>query len=93
MTDAAARLARSYARDRDIAFMAFVGDGDFAYIDALTEKYALGPIPHTDVGAASVYKAVQECSNIPESVKTRAFIKCVETGFLPFMGGLGEAVS
>lgn len=76
---------QEYAEDRDAALVAFVNDGDFAHLDRLTEKWGTAPVPHTDVGAAAVYKAVQECTRIPESVKRQAMEKCVELGFSPWM--------
>lgn len=77
------KLPRLYAADRDEAFVAFVGDGDFAHIDALTSKWGLQSIPHSDVGAASIYKAVQECTRIPADVKAAAAGKCAALGFSP----------
>lgn len=82
-----------YAIDRDNAFVAFVGDGDFSHIDALCDKWGLVRLPHTDTGAAAVYKAVQECTGISDNVKATAFAKCVEIGFMPwldFKGGDAE---
>ena len=80
------RKAKDYAKDRDAAFIAFVEDGDFSHIDALMDKYGLARTPHTETAAAGVYKAVQECTRIPQEVKTKAFCKCVELGFMPFIG-------
>lgn len=76
---------QEYAEDRDAAFSAFVKDGDFSHLDRLSEKWGMRLLPHTDAGAASVYKAVQECTRIPESVKRQAMEKCVELGFSPWM--------
>lgn len=77
--------ARVYAEERDVAFVAFVEDGDFTHIDALMDKWGLQRTPHTDKGAAAVYKAVQECVNISYEVKAEARRKCLEMGFTPFM--------
>ena len=74
-----------YAKDRDSGFAAFIEDGDFAHIDALTEKYGLAPIPHTDTGAAGIYKAAQECVHLSDKTKAKAFAKCTELGFWPWM--------
>ena len=74
-----------YAEDRDAAFTAFVADGDFSHLDRLSEKWGTRPVPHDDVGAAAVYKAVQECTRIPDGVKADAMRKCVELGFSPWM--------
>lgn len=75
-----------YAIDRDNAFVAFVDDGDFCHIDALCDKWGLVRLPHTDTGAAAVYKAAQECTGISADVKATAFAKCVKLGFMPWMG-------
>lgn len=82
--------ARYYALDRDRAFIAFVEDGNFEHIDRLMDKYHLQRIPHTDTGAASVYKAVQECDRIGSGVKARAFCKAVELGYSPFIGPVAK---
>lgn len=74
-----------YSIDRDNAFSAFVADGDFAHIDALCDKWGIYRLPHTDTGAAAVYKAVQECTNIPADVKAEAFAQCAMLGFTPFI--------
>ena len=77
---------RQYAKDRDAAFMAFVQDGDYKHIDAMTQKYNIMAIPHTDTGAAGVYKAVQHCVGIPTSVKNKAVERCIALGFVPWIG-------
>ena len=74
-----------FAIDRDNAFVAFVDDGDFTHIDHLCDKWALNHIPHTDTGAAAIYKAIQECTGISDHVKAIAFSKCVEIGFWPWI--------
>lgn len=80
------KAIRDYASERDAAFAAFVDDGNFSHIDSLIDKWGGKRIPHDDVGRAAVYKAVQECVGISEEVKTRAFLKCIDLGFLPWIG-------
>lgn len=38
-----------------------------------------------DVMAAGIYKAVQEVTTMPEDIKVKAAIKCVQLGFEPLM--------
>ena len=38
------------------------------------------------VFAAGIYKAVQQCTNIPQEIKDKAFTKCLELGFSPLIG-------
>lgn len=86
------RSLTDYSIDRDNAFVAFVDDGDFRHIDALCDKWGLVRLPHTDVGAAAVYKAVQECTRISDHVKAAAFAKCVAIVFMQWLDmGRGDA--
>ncbi len=76
-----------FATARDKAFTAFVNDGDFSHIDAFTECFGLRPLPHNDVGAAAVYKAVGQCVNIDQETKNKARMQCELLGFsTDFMG-------
>lgn len=74
-----------YANARDAAFIAFVEDDNWEHIDNLLEQFDCPKIPHTDTGAAGVYKAIQECTRIPAEVKAKAMHKCTSLGFVPFM--------
>ena len=74
-----------YANARDAAFIAFVEDDNWEHIDNLLKQFDCPKIPHTDTGAAGVYKAIQECTRIPAEVKAKAMHKCTSLGFVPFM--------
>lgn len=75
----------TFVKDRDTAFTDFVMTGSTKKVRAYCKKYGM-PIPKNNkVFAAGIYKAVQQCTNIPEEVKEKAFMKCLELGFSPLM--------
>lgn len=75
----------SFSKERDAAFIDFVQTGSKKKMIAYCKKYGV-PIPGNDkIFAAGVYKAVQECRDIPEEIKALAMQKCIEIGFEPFM--------
>jgi hypothetical protein len=80
---------KRFVKDRDEAFTDFVLTGNTKKVRAYCKKYGM-PIPKNNkVFAAGIYKAVQQCTNIPEEVKAKAFMNCLELGFSPLMN-LGE---
>lgn len=75
----------SFVKERDKAFIAFVMDDNDKPLKKYCKKYQV-PLPKDPkVRAAGVYKAVQECTNIPVEVKQEAFVKCSMLGFWPFI--------
>lgn len=80
------RLARMI-QERDAALIVAVRDDNFKLVKAYCKKYGV-PIPtDEDVMKAGIYKAVQECIDIPESVKVMAMEKCIGLGFQPTIWG------
>lgn len=80
------RLARMI-KERDAAFVIAVRDNNFAYAVNYCKKYGV-PIPNDeDIMKAGIYKAVQECIDIPESIKLLAMEKCIALGFQPTIWG------
>lgn len=78
---------RKYAKSRDEAFTRFVLDDDWDAVLKHFKKFGMD-IPTKEketVAKAGVYKAVQECTNIPVEVKAEAARKCVMLGFRPTM--------
>lgn len=74
-----------FAKERDEAFIAFVETGSFKKVDAYCKKYGVPMHKNERVKAAGIYKAVQECTNIPGKIKDKAFVKCLELGFTPLI--------
>ena len=78
-----------FVKERHEAFVEAVLNDNFDKVNAYAKKYG-APIPKSKkIMKASVYKAVQYCTDIPEEVKTVAMQKCLELGFNPFID-LGE---
>ena len=87
MTDEQLKRLKTMAAERDEAFVDFVTTGSEEKLEAYLRKYKI-PMPRKpEVKAAAVYKAVQECTMIPEEVKQEARRKCVALGFKPTMCG------
>lgn len=80
---------REFVRDRDTAFTNAVLNDDWEGVAAYLEKYKMrGAQMMRDkapVAKAAIYKAVHECTNIPDHVKDIAAEKCIELGFSPFV--------
>lgn len=75
----------SFAKERDNAFIEFVMNDNDKPLMKYIRKYK---VPYSDkpqVFKASIYKAVQECTNIPAEVKVVAAQKCIALGFNPTM--------
>lgn len=75
----------TFAQERDKAFIDAVVRDDWTGVKKYCKKYGV-PVPKNEkVMKAGIYKAVQECTNIPEDVKGIAMQKCLELGFVPFI--------
>ena len=74
-----------FVKERHEAFVEAVLNNNFDKVKAYAKKYGV-PIPRSKkIMKASVYKAVQCCTDIPEKIKTMAMQKCLELGFNPFI--------
>ena len=74
-----------FAKERDRAFIKAVVDDDWSGVLKYAKKYGV-PVPKDEkVMKAGIYKAVQECTKIPDDVKGTAMRKCLELGFTPFI--------
>lgn len=76
---------KQFVKDRDEAFIDFVKTGNAKKVRKYCKKYDIDMPKDRKVFAAGIYKAVQECVDIPEEVKTLAMQKCVDIGFNPFI--------
>lgn len=72
-------------RERDSAFIDFVETGNTAKVRKYCRKYGVQMPKDKKVFAAGIYKAVQQCTNIPQEIKDKAFTKCLELGFSPMI--------
>ena len=81
------KYLRKFVRSRDEAFTRFVLDDDWDAVLKHFKKFGMDlPTKEKEtVAKAGVYKAVQECTNIPIEVKAEAARKCVLLGFRPTM--------
>lgn len=70
---------------RDKAFTAFVLNDDWEPVLEYCHTYGVPMPDNPDVMAAGIYKAVQECTSIPDDVKAKAAKKCMKLGFVPYM--------
>ena len=81
------RKIKRFVRDRDTAFTNAVLHDDWDGVAAYLEKYNMRGAQmmrdQTPVAKAAIYKAVHECTNIPEEVKLTATAKCILLGFKP----------
>lgn len=76
---------KRFVRDRDEAFIEFVETGSTAKVRKYCWKYGVDMPKDKKVFAAGIYKAVQQCTNIPQKIKDKAFTKCLELGFSPMI--------
>lgn len=74
-----------YVKSRDEALIDFVTTDSMEKIDRHLDKYNPGLFKGVDpdVKKAALYKAVHECTDIPDDVKATAFAKCSMLGFKP----------
>lgn len=75
----------SFAKERDNAFIEFVMNDNDKPLMKYLRKYQVPYSNKPQVFKASIYKAVQECTNITAEVKVVAAQKCIELGFNPTM--------
>lgn len=74
-----------FLRDRRKAFTKAIMNDDWGYVRRYCEKYGV-PMPGDErVMKAGIYKAVHECTDIPDDVKNVAIEKCLKLGFIPFI--------
>ena len=78
-------VLNEFVKERDSAFINFVETGSMEMVDAYCKKYGISMPEDSKVKQAGIYKAVQACINIPEEIKNKAMVKCMELGFNPFM--------
>lgn len=81
----------SYAKERDKAFTAAVLHDDWMSVRKFARKYGLKTPKDKAILKAAVYKAVQECTDIPKEVKNEALYKCLKLGFMPFINQKSES--
>lgn len=75
----------SFVEERNAAFIDFVKTGDTKKVRKYCKKYGVDMPKERKVFAAGIYKAVQQCTSIPEDVKVLAMQKCLEIGFNPLI--------
>lgn len=73
-----------FAKSRDEAIISFVTEDSLEKFYRHCEKYGIELPNDENVMKAGIYKAVQECTDISDDVKTTAAIKCMMLGFQPF---------
>lgn len=73
-----------FIKDRDTAFTKAVMDDDWSAVHKYMKKYGIQKPSSRKVLKGAIYKAVQECTNIPEDVKAAAAVKCLKLGMSPF---------
>lgn len=78
-------MNEKFVKERNEAFIDFVRTGDTKKVRRYCKKYGVEIPKNRKVFAAGIYKAVQECTDIPEDVKALAMQKCLEIGFMPFI--------
>ena len=76
---------KRFACERDSAFIDFVETGSTVKVRKYCRKYGVQMPKDEKVFAAGIYKAVQQCTNIPQEIKEKAFVKCLELGFSPMI--------
>lgn len=82
-----------FLRDRRKAFTKAIMDDDWSYVKTYCKKYNVALPEDERVMKAGIYKAVQECIDIPEEVKNTAIEKCLKLGFLPFINYNSENIN
>lgn len=76
---------KQFVKDRDEAFIAFILNDDWEPVKQYCATYGISTPENPDVMAAGIYKAVQEVTTMPNDIKVKAAIKCMQLGFEPFM--------
>lgn len=78
-------FVKQFFKERNEAFIDAVVNDDFTKFKTYCKKYGVPLPPSKKIMKATVYKAVQECTDIPRDVKAIAFDKCIALGFEPYM--------
>lgn len=76
---------KKFVKDRDSAFCEFVKTGNLKAVQKYCRKYGVSMPGNERVLKAGIYKAVQQCTGIPQDVKDIAAERCKELGFSPYM--------
>ena len=76
---------KQVVKDRDEAFIAFVLNDDWEPVKQYCATYGISMPENPDVMAAGIYKAVQEVTTMPDDIKVKAAMKCMQLGFSPFI--------
>lgn len=76
-----------YSQKRDSAIVQFIETGDDSGMRKLLKETEGVDVPENEevVFHAGILKAAQYCVNIPEKIKAKAFVQCLELGFNPFI--------
>ena len=74
-----------FVKSRDKAFINFVETDNLTECRKHFKKYGQIMPRRERIAKAGIYKAVQYCTNIPEEIKVKAMVKCLELGFSPFV--------
>lgn len=77
--------AKRFLKDRKRAFTAAVVEDDWNAVLMYCRKYGIKPPMEERVLKGGIYKAVQECTDIPDDVKRLAAEKCIALGMAPTM--------
>lgn len=78
-------ILSQFRKDRNEAFTKAVLHDDWSAVRMYCRKYRIPEAPSQRILMGAIYKAVQYCEGIPESVKTMAAVKCMELGFNPLI--------
>lgn len=74
-----------FVKDRNNAFISFVKTDDLSEFYKYADRYQLSVPSDINITKAGIYKAVQECTDIPEDIKEIARKKCMELDFAPYI--------
>lgn len=75
----------NFIKERNEAFSDAVLKDEWEKVKKYAKKYGV-PLPkNKKVMKAAVYKAVQYCTDVSESVKKLAMLKCIMLGFNPLI--------
>ena len=74
-----------FVKSRDDALVTFVKSGRLEKVYKHCEKYGVELPKDEIIMKAGLLKAVQECTNIQEDIKSEAAMKAMKMGFCPYM--------
>lgn len=78
-------ITRQFLKDRREAFTKAVMKDDWKAARKYCRKYSVPMPKDSRIFKAAIYKAVNGCTDIPDSVKEIAWAKCLELGFVPYI--------